>query len=158
MNNFILVLVLQVLAVVVVIAEIIIPSGGVLTITAGGLLIYSLYVAFVKISAVAGVWVIVADSFTIPVAVIIGIKLLARSPATLRKSLSRESGVQSQPEELAWYAGMDGTAATDLRPAGKALIGGRRIDVVTRGDYIEAGVAVAVDAVEGNQVIVKRTA
>jgi membrane-bound ClpP family serine protease len=49
-----------------------------------------------------------------------------------------------------------GTSVSELRPAGIAEIEGRRVDVVTRGEMIPAGVAVEVAEVEGNRVVVKR--
>jgi membrane-bound serine protease (ClpP class) len=64
--------------------------------------------------------------------------------------------VQAQDVELSRYVGTEGTAATDLRPSGKAIIGGSRLDVVTRGDYIERDETIVVSAVEGNQIIVMK--
>lgn len=51
-----------------------------------------------------------------------------------------------------------GVAHTTLRPAGIVLIGGRRYDVVTRGELIQAGTPVAVVEVEGNRIVVEETA
>ena len=51
--------------------------------------------------------------------------------------------------------GQSGTAFTALRPAGTALIGGKRVDVVTEGGYIEKGAAVSVVAIEGLRVVVR---
>ena len=48
-----------------------------------------------------------------------------------------------------------GTAFTQLRPSGTALINGKRVDVVTEGGLIEAGTPVKVIAVEGMRVIVR---
>jgi membrane-bound serine protease (ClpP class) len=48
-----------------------------------------------------------------------------------------------------------GTAFTQLRPAGTALINGRRVDVVTEGQLIERGTPVRVVAVEGMRVVVR---
>lgn len=52
--------------------------------------------------------------------------------------------------------GRTGEAITDLRPAGTALIGGRRVDVVTEGEYIERNAAVRVIALHGNVHTVTR--
>ena len=49
-----------------------------------------------------------------------------------------------------------GVAASPLRPAGIATIDGRRVDVVSNGPLIEPGVAVVVDKVDGNRVVVRR--
>lgn len=48
-----------------------------------------------------------------------------------------------------------GTALTTLRPSGTALIGGRRVDVVTEGLMVERGSPVRVVAVEGMRVVVR---
>jgi membrane-bound serine protease (ClpP class) len=50
--------------------------------------------------------------------------------------------------------GQEGTTITALRPVGVAEIGGRRVDVVTDGVFVEAGRAVRVVAVEGARVVV----
>jgi membrane-bound serine protease (ClpP class) len=48
-----------------------------------------------------------------------------------------------------------GTALTNLRPSGTALINGRRIDVVTEGSMIERGTPIKVMAIEGMRVVVR---
>lgn len=48
-----------------------------------------------------------------------------------------------------------GVAQTTLRPCGTAVIGGKRVDVVTEGGLIEPGTAVKVVAVEGMRVVVR---
>ena len=49
-----------------------------------------------------------------------------------------------------------GVAETALRPTGKALIDGRRLDVVSDGDFIEQGVAVEVVEVAGPRIVVRK--
>ena len=48
-----------------------------------------------------------------------------------------------------------GTTLTTLRPCGTALIGGRRVDVVTEGSFLEPQTAVKVVAIEGMRVVVR---
>jgi membrane-bound serine protease (ClpP class) len=48
-----------------------------------------------------------------------------------------------------------GTAFTQLRPSGTAIIGGKRVDVVTEGQLIERGAPIQVVAVEGMRVVVR---
>jgi len=48
-----------------------------------------------------------------------------------------------------------GQSLTALRPSGTAIIGGKRIDVVTEGPFIEPGTAVKVVEVEGMRVVVR---
>ncbi len=51
--------------------------------------------------------------------------------------------------------GQTGTAHTDLRPAGMAMIGGHKIDVLSEAGYITSGTAIKVIAVTGNRVVVR---
>jgi len=155
-DSLLLPVILQLVGVVVIIAEIILPSGGILSIAALGVFGYSLFIVFNEISMTIGFAFVAADLILIPVLVIVGLKLLARSPVTLRKTLSRKEGVSSQSSELESYVGTQGNAVTDLRPAGIAVINGKRVDVVTRGDYLEKDSAIVVAAVTGNQIIVRK--
>ena len=91
-GSLLLPIILQLVGVVVIIAEVILPSFGILTIVALGVFGYSLFMVFQDISKAAGFALLAADLVLIPVLVILGLKLLARSPVTLRKTLSREGG------------------------------------------------------------------
>ncbi len=55
---------------------------------------------------------------------------------------------------LTRLVGRVGTAATVLRPAGAMDLDGERIDVVTEGEFVEAGAALRVLYVNGNRVVV----
>jgi membrane-bound ClpP family serine protease len=155
-ENLILPIILQLAGVVVIIAEIILPSGGLLSVMAALLFGYSLYQVFTVVSVAAGACFVAADIILIPILVITGLKLLAKSPVTLRRELSSEDGVTSQSPEMETYMGKAGVALTDLRPAGAARISGKRLDVVTRGDYLDKGAEIIVYKIEGNQIIVNR--
>ena len=157
MNSAInLTIILQLVGILVIIAEIIIPSGGILGILAAGLIGYSLYIVFSQVSASAGMVFVMADLVILPVLVYFGIKFLARSPVTLRARLSKKDGVTSQDAAQNAFLGMAGRTVTDLRPSGVAIIHGQRIDVVTRGEYLEKETDIVVMAVRGNQIIVKQ--
>ena len=155
MKAYIVPILLQLVGVAVIIAEIILPSGGLLSVIAIGVLGYSLYMVFHDISTSAGIAFVIADIFIIPVILIIGLKVLAKSPVTLSTELSSDEGVTSQAPELEEYLGKKGTALTDLHPAGTAVIDGKRVDVVSRGEYIEKDADLEVIAVKGNQVVVR---
>lgn len=149
-------LVLQIAGILVIMAEIIIPSGGILSLVAAGLIGYSLYLAFTTVSATAGYLFLAADAVILPLLVYVGLKLLEKSPVTLRRTLSSRDGVTSQALNLESLIGKQGTAVTDLRPSGKALMEGKKVDVVTRGDYISKESKIIVIQVTGNQVIVEQ--
>lgn len=50
--------------------------------------------------------------------------------------------------------GREGVAQTMLRPAGIALVGNDKLNVVTGGDFIPEGARVRVERVEGNRIVV----
>ncbi len=52
--------------------------------------------------------------------------------------------------------GKVGRSLTDLRPAGVIELEGRRLDVITSGDYIARGAQVKVIEIKGNRVVVER--
>ena len=89
------------------------------------------------------------------------IKYLPSNPAwnlfVLKDKQENSEGYSVTPD-LTQYAGKSGLAVTTLRPAGIALIDGIRIDVVTFGDYIDAGTNIVVDKVEGSKIFVKKQA
>jgi membrane-bound serine protease (ClpP class) len=147
-------LLLQLVGVLVIIAEVFLPSGGVLTIIAVAVIGYSLYLVF-SISMTLGWALVVIDLISIPILVILGLKLVAKTPARLSRTLSSEEGVTSQKPELGGCLHQTGTSVTVLRPSGTALIDGHRINVVTQGEYINKDTAVEVVAITGNQVIVR---
>jgi len=148
-------IVLQMTGVIVIIAEIILPSGGILSIIATGLFGYSLYHVFSHMSFQVGMAFVIADLILIPILIYWGLRFMAKSPVTLHQRLSREDGATAQSRDQMAYLGRTGTAITDLRPSGLAMIDQERLDVVTQGDYIEKQTAIVVIAVRGNQIVVE---
>ena len=86
------------------------------------------------------------------------IKYLPSNPAwnlfVLKDKQENSEGYSVTPD-MTQYAGKTGIALTTLRPAGIALIDGVRADVVTVGDYIDAGTDIVVVRVEGSKIFVK---
>jgi len=156
MKSFILPIVFQIIGLLVILAEIFIPSLGVLAIIALGLISYSLYLVFTTISNFSGMVFLGLDIMILPILVIVGMKILAASPLSLKNRLSSRDGVISQSPELKDYKDKQGKALTTLRPSGTALIDGTRLDVVTDGDFIEAQTPIIVTGVTGNQIIVTK--
>ena len=156
MKPYILPVVLQFLGILVILAEIFIPSLGVLAAIALGLIGYSLYLAFTTISNFAGMVFVGFDLLAIPILLVLGLKILAVSPLSLKSRLDSKDGVVSQVSSAKEYMGKQGRSVTDLRPAGTALIEGKRLDVVTDGEYINANTPLIVSGVTGNQIIVEK--
>ncbi len=153
-DQYILPLVLQIIGVVVIIAEVILPSGGLLSILAVSVLGFSLFKAF-AISQNIGMLFTGVDVIMVPMLVLSGLKLLAKSPVTLRQTLSKKDGVSSQKSDMDQLLNTSGIALTDLRPAGSIRINNKKLDAVTQGEYIDKDTNISVIQVTGNQIIVK---
>ncbi|ANE47315.1 serine protease [Paenibacillus swuensis] len=74
----------------------------------------------------------------------------------LRDELTTDQGYvpADAKEDLLYHSG---ESITPLRPAGMVDIGGRRVDVVTEGEFIGSGKNVKVIRIEGTRVIVRET-
>jgi membrane-bound serine protease (ClpP class) len=156
MKAYLIPVVFQVLGFLVIVAEVFIPSMGLLSAIALGLIGYSLYLAYTTISTTALFILLGADIVLLPILLIAGLKILAVSPLALKKKLSAEEGVVSQAPDLTTHLNKKGRSITALRPSGTATIEGVRLDVVTDGEYVEADEPLQVTGVTGNQVIVTK--
>lgn len=74
----------------------------------------------------------------------------------LRKETDRDSGYSSADPAWSRFFGQQGRALTMLRPAGTADLNGERVDVVTRGEFIEPGQRIEVIQVEGVRIVVRQ--
>ena len=100
-----------------------------------------------------GRWVLCATLAGLVVEFFIWLKWFPHSRLSHRLTSHGATGElgAERPELL----GQAGVAHTALRPAGVALLGDRRVDVVTEGALIERGTVVKVVAVEGARVVVR---
>ena len=145
------------LGLALIVAELLFPSLGMLGAAAALCIVGAIAVAFVQGTNV-GVNFLIATALLVPVCVFVGFKLLPRSPVgkhLVARGFSFEDGaaVDRRDESL---LGQDGEVEALLRPTGTARIGGRRVDVMSRGEPIEPGARVRVIEVEGNRVVVAR--
>lgn len=135
--------------------EVFVP-GGVIGIM-GGLALFSAMIAGFYAFGSEGGWLatglmIVLGGF----ALAIWIKLFPRTPFGRRMTLSTDGRAnKSVPDRSRELLGQLGTAQTDLRPGGVALIAGQRLDVVSESGYVDSGTAVNVVAVQGSRVVVR---
>lgn len=75
----------------------------------------------------------------------------------LQAALSQDEGfVSTDGARYSDFIGRRGTATTLLRPAGIAMFGGERLDVVSSGDLISRGTDVIVIEVQGARVVVEK--
>ena len=86
-------------------------------------------------------------------------KLLLQNKITKLFTLGQRSTTKAgyvSNDVLEDLAGKEGVAHTTLRPAGIAKIDGNLVDVVTEGDFIDAGSPIVVLRVVGGRNIVRK--
>ncbi len=70
--------------------------------------------------------------------------------------MDKQSGYVAPAVKLEQYLNREGETISPLRPAGTALFGNDRVDVVTEGGFIPAQARVKVVLVEGTRVVVRQ--
>jgi membrane-bound serine protease (ClpP class) len=109
--------------------------------------------AYVVFGAEIGNYVLAGVIVGLMIGTFLWVKYLPTSRAgRIFASKSIGGNVNAERPELLHQSG---TTLTTLRPCGTALIGGRRIDVVTEGSFIEPQTPVKVVAIEGLRVVVR---
>ncbi len=99
-------------------------------------------------------------------ALVLGVAALALMAEALRHSrlwqkislgeeMEAKKGFAGVPD-LSQLAGREGTVLTDLRPVGTVVVGGRRLDAVTQGEFLERGTPIKIIRIEGAQVVVEK--
>ena len=79
---------------------------------------------------------------------------LSRSSLVLSDVLDGKASEVSEMD-LKFFIGHEGVACCVLRPAGIAEFDGVKLNVVSDGEFIESGVPVRVERVEGNRIVVR---
>ena len=151
------------------VAEIFIPSAGVLVVLSIGAFIGSIVCAF-KVSPVYGIATVLLAPLVMLVVVVKGFKVFPKTLIGRRMILAHPDEPEDAPpapeadapastgpgaEVDGELVGREGVARTDLRPSGSAQIGNRRYNVVSEGDFISPGAKVRVIEVRGNRIVVE---
>ncbi|MDR3349393.1 MAG: hypothetical protein LBO03_07300 [Acidaminococcales bacterium] len=101
-------------------------------------------------------------SASIAAAIVLFLLLLRRLPSStlwnkviLKNTSSKEAGFSAGPN-YENYLGQEGVSVTQLRPGGTAAIGDKKFDVLTQGEFIDAGELIVVTRTEGSKLFVKK--
>ena len=151
-------IILLVVGIALVIVEMIIPGFGISGIPGGAAIIAGLIVSSKTFGAAMFTLAIVVIILCIAAVIIFKVvfgKKRSRSPLILNESISAGSN-ELGTEEAAKLVGREGVALSTLRPSGIAMIDGRRLDVLTRGEFIKKGDAIVVTEVEGLHITVEK--
>jgi len=141
-----------------IIAEVFVPSAGLLSICALTCLVGGVWIFFHH-SAAAG-WVgLIAGLIMVPSIVAIAYKIFPKTRFGRRALLAppvRERGdAILDTAELKELLGRTGRVLTTMRPVGMCSFDGRRVECVAEGGYVEKDKVVKVIRVEDMQVTVR---
>jgi len=152
-----IVIVLAIAGIVGVLWELhVVPGHGFPGIAGGVLLLAAVGLAFgVQFFAVAAETMATAIVLTVILFSLV-VRAVPENAWMRRLTLLAEQGPDYVTSaDFTYLRGRTGTAASLLRPAGVASIDGRRVDVLTSGEFIAAGTPVRVTRVEGARIFVE---
>jgi len=144
-----MILLLYAVGIVLIVAEVFLPGGFIGMVGILSLLI-SIYFGFNDYGVVFGIIQLAITLVIIPLAFYFGLKRLS-----LKKSLKTEDGFTSPRLDIEALLDKEGTALTNLRPSGTAMIDNHKVDVVTEGGMIDKNTPIKVIKTEGVKVIVR---
>ncbi len=144
---------------VLLIAELFIPSGGVISVLSGCAIIGGVILAF-TIDSSTGLWTLLGVGIVLPIFLRVLLHYWPKTAIGKRMFLTvpdEDATVASMPEyqELERLRGQIGQALSSLRPSGVVDFGGQRVDCLTEGQMVERGQTVRCIDVKGNRVLVR---
>ena len=143
---------------ILLVAEVFVPSGGLIGLLAIGLLIVSLGLAFAQ-SMNRGLAFLVALLMLLPVTLAYAVYLWPRTPMAKWVFLKPPEPEEPDPEERArkpeHLIGQFGRALTPLRPSGLVDFEGRKFDGLADEGMIPAGTLVRAVQLRGGQLVVR---
>jgi membrane-bound serine protease (ClpP class) len=154
-----LLLFLLALGLVFIVLEVFFVSLGALSILAALSIVSSVFLAFTNYGQVVGLAFLGFSAVAAPAVFFGSMRILPYTPFGKALFLDRppreKTWAKAQDPRISTLVDATGEAVSDLRPAGFARIGGKRVDVVTRGEMISSGTPVRVVRVDGNRVVVR---
>ncbi|MFN4258090.1 MAG: serine protease [Gemmataceae bacterium] len=146
---------------VLLLAEVFIPSGGLITVAAIALIAIGVILAFSHGGLYSGLVTLIVVFLLAPAVEVFALYIWPLTPLgkrmMLRGGSDDDATVATMPVnlELEQLRGRLGKAASPLRPSGVVEFDGRRIDVITEGMMIEAGKWVRCIDVKAGKVVVR---
>lgn len=148
---------LHLLVVVLILAEIILPSGGLITIALLGVLGFSWYTLLNGDWAHLGVWFFTGDLIVLPLAVFLGFRLLGKIGVTNTAELKAEDGFKVDFHLSDNLVGKPAKVVSPLRPSGKIeMEDGEVLEALSAGELLEIGDEVEILSVDENKLIVTK--
>ena len=140
--------------VALLLAEVFLPGmiAGVLGVVC---LLGAAVVGFAEFGPKVGSLILMAELIAGTVLTILWMRYFPKTPLG-RKYILDPSTAAHAPTDPEKWLGHEGTALTDLRPAGSARLDGEKVDVTTSGEHLESGTRVKVVRVDGPSIFVRR--
>ncbi len=143
-----------------VVAEVMIPSGGVLTVLAAGALISAVVLAFAEQGPEYGVVLLAVLVVSLPVTIALALRWWPTTPLgrdMILQPTAEEDVSPGNPkhQELEKLIGRTGRTKTRMLPGGMVCIDGRTVSAVAEGGPIEPGRAVRVLGVRTGSLVVR---
>lgn len=155
-------IILIVAGLILVLLEILIPSGGLISVLAATVIIGGLVLGF-QHSSVTGTVLLIATFICIPLFITLGLKFFPQTaigrrmfliPTHKQATAGLDAPAGVSDVDYSHLRGKIGQTVTPLRPSGIAEIEGRRYSVVALGELIDKDVQVIVVKVQGNSIVV----
>ena len=136
--------------------EMILPGFGAPGITGGICLVAGIIMTADSFEAGLTITVIVVVVLAVMFTVILALFHMkkVKPPIILQEELNAEKGYLSV-SDLEYLVGKEGTASTDLRPAGKCNVDGVEFDVRSEGKFVAKGNKIRITRIQGNTLIIK---
>ena len=151
---------LLVVGLILVTAEVFIPSGGVLGLLSISSILAGIVLAFYYRGAEVGLIFLAVTAVTVPTALGVAFRYWPKTAMGRRLLLNLPTSEEVLPDTperrgLRQLVGKYGVAKTVMLPSGAVLVEGQTIDALSEGMPIEAGQRIQVIEVRGNRVLVR---
>jgi membrane-bound serine protease (ClpP class) len=141
-----------------IIAEVFVPSGGLISVCAFACLIGGIAIFFNRSTAFGWIGLVIAI-IMIPSVLVIAYRIFPKTrfgkSVTLAPPQRRQGDAIPDTDQLKELLGETGVVLTPLRPVGTCDFSGQRVECVAESGYVDKGEKVKVIHVQGTQLTVR---
>lgn len=154
MNTIVVIgIILLVVGFVLVGIEMVIPGFGAPGISGIVCLVAGIFMTADSVETGIFITVVVIVILGILMTIIMGFLSQRKSPIILEADV--RAGATISPSDLSYLLNKEGTALTDLKPAGKGNFEGIELDVFSEGQYLKKGTPIIISKISQSRLMVK---
>ncbi len=133
--------------------EILVTPGIILGVIGLGFISYGVYQTYQHFGSTIGNWVLIGSGF-----VTVTVVLVALKAGVWTRVASKDVISSKARKDAVTYAqvGDQGKTLSALRPSGTGFLNGKKVEVNSEGEAIEAGTEIEVIRIEQNKIYIKR--